>query len=376
MTDRRDEPYLLTPGPITTKRAVTEAMLRDLSPGSAEIVGATRRIRDYVVAIANGAGSHVCVPLQGSGTYAVEAMFHCLVPEDGKLLVIVNGYYGLRLAEMAAQMRIPHVILEKAVLPLPSGDEVAAALADDPAITHVVLCHCETGTGVLNRIEEIADATRAARVGLLVDCIATYAGIPLDLKRLDATAVTVSPNKCLESVPGLGLVVARQDALEAAEGRATSQALDLTAQWRHMETTGLWRYTPPTHVILALAAAVGIHEAEGGVPARHEKYRRNWRRLVDSMRQKGFHTLIPDTVASPIVTTFRDPDDPAYDFKPFHDLMVQRGFMIFPGRLTSAGTFRIGCMGDIDEATMTSIAEAVDESMDRLGVRNRAPAVR
>jgi 2-aminoethylphosphonate-pyruvate transaminase len=176
-------------------------------------------------------------------------------------------------------------------------------------------------------------------------------------------------------VPGVGLVVCRRDQLVAGAGRSPSVVLDLHAQWAFLEEKGWWRFTPPTHVLAALHTAIGRHRAEGGVGPRHERYRRNWRRLVDGLRQRGFRTLLPDEVAAPIIATFLDPADPAYDFPRFHAAMEKRGITIFPGRLTAAGTFRIGCMGDLTDADMTVILQAIDAALTEIGVHDTAPSL-
>jgi 2-aminoethylphosphonate-pyruvate transaminase len=374
MTERRHDLYLLTPGPLTVAQEVKREMLADRSPNAEPHSRLTAELRRYMLEICNGTATHECVPIQGSATYAIEAAFHTLVPRDGKLLVIQNGFYGMRLREIAEGIRLPVVVREFPMLPLPTEADIEAALDEDPAITHIVLCHVDTGTGIRNPVEAVAAVAKRRGVGVLVDAVASFGGFPLDVAALDLEAVMISPNKCLESVPGIGIVVARRSALEAAAGRSPSVVLDLHAQWRFFEEKGnQWRWTPPTHVIGALGRAIERHRAEGGILPRHERYRRNWRRLVDGMRQRGFVTLLPDDAAAPIIATFHDPADPNYDFKRFYSAMERRGFVIFPGRLTAAGTFRIGVMGDLVESDITLILEAIDESLAEIGVTSFVP---
>ena len=365
---RRHDLYLLTPGPLTVAPEVKGQMLEDRSPNAAPHTALTAEIRAYLLEVANGTETHVCVPLQGSATYIIEAGLHTLVPTDGKLLVVQNGFYGMRLREIAEGIRLPTAALELPMLPLPSPEDIEKALDADPAITHIIVCHAETGTGVLNPIEEIAAVAKARGRKLLVDAVASFGGFPIDVAALDLDAVFISPNKCLESVPGIGMALIKRSALEAAEGRCPSVVLDLHAQWRFMEETGWWRWTPPTHVVAALAKACERHRAEGGVSARHARYERNWRRLVDGLRQRGFKTLLPDEVAAPIIATFHDPDDRAYSFQSFYEALEKRNIVIFPGKLTAAGTFRIGIMGDLLESDMNVILQAIDESLEEIGV--------
>ena len=368
MAERRHDYYLLTPGPLTVAPEVKAEMLRDLSPNAALHRALTEDIRRYLLELCNGSATHECVPIQGSATYAIEAGLQTLMPRDGRLLVIQNGFYGLRLREVAEGLGLDVTTLALPMLPLPTRADIERALAADPAVTHILLCHAETGTGVLNPIEEVAAVAREHGLKLFVDAVASFGGFPIDVAALDAEAVFVSPNKCLESVPGIAMVVAKRTSLEAAVGRSASVVLDLNAQWRFFEEVGWWRWTPPTHVVAALAKACERHRREGGTARRLARYRRNWRRLVDGLRARGFRTLLPDEAAAPIIATFHDPDDPSYTFEAFYDALERRGFVIFPGRLTATGTFRIGVMGDLVESDMDAILAAMDESLAELGV--------
>ena len=374
MTEKRHPTYLLTPGPLTTAREVKEAMLFDKSPNSPEMVAMVRGMRDYIVELANGTGTYECVPVQGSATYGIEAALHTLVDKPtAHILVVENGFYGIRLREVIEAVGIRTTRLQLPVIPPVSGADVEGALAADPSITHVALCHCDTGTGVLNPLGEVAAVCKARGVKLMVDAIASFGGFEIDAPALDVEAVLISPNKCLEGVPGIAFVLCRKSALEAAKGRSPSAVLDLHAQWAFMEEKGWFRFTPPTHVLLALGKAIERHKAEGGIPPREARYRRNHRRLVDGLRQHGFATFMPDAYASPIIATFHDPDDPNYAFDRFYAAMERRGFVIFPGRLTSAHTFRIGTMGDLTEGDISLIIEAVVDSMAEIGVTHTAP---
>lgn len=368
MTERRHEQYLLTPGPLTVPNSIKQQMLIDRSPNSPEFIALTQNICNYLLDIANGQDTHVCVPIQGSATYANEAVLQTLVPRSGKILIIQNGFYGIRLVDMAKAIRLNVVTLDMPIFPLPTRDDLEAALAQDPDITHIMLCHAETGTGVLNPIEMVAEVGRAHGKGVIVDAVASFGGFPIDVAALDLEAVIISPNKCLESVPGVGLAIVRRDALEAAEGRSISQTLDLHAQWKFMHETGGWRWTPPTHVVAALGEGIRRHQAEGGIAPRNARYRANWRILVDGLRQRGFTTLLPDEVAVPIIVTVKDPEHPAYDFARFNAELLKQGITIFPGRLTAAGTFRIGVMGDLVASDMFVILDAIDTAMAAIGV--------
>jgi 2-aminoethylphosphonate-pyruvate transaminase len=374
MSEKRHQTYLLTPGPLTTADDVKHAMLFDKSPNSPEMVALVRGIRDYLVSIAHGEGTYECIPIQGSATYGIEAAFQTLADKSSsRVLVVENGFYGIRLREVIEAIGFAVTPLECPIIPPVSGAEIDAALAEDPSISHVAFCHCDTGTGVLNPLQEIAEVCKARGVKLMVDAIASFGGFEIDAPALDLEALMISPNKCLEGVPGVAFVICKRETLLASEGRAPSSVLDLYAQWSFMEEKGWFRFTPPTHVLLAIGKAVEKHKAEGGIAARNAKYRRSWRRLVEGLRQHGFATFLPDEYASPIIATFHDPDDPNYVFETFYKAMERRGFVIFPGRLTSAHTFRIGTMGDLTEGDISLIIKAVLNSMEEIGVTNTAP---
>ncbi|GGH37183.1 2-aminoethylphosphonate-pyruvate transaminase [Cribrihabitans marinus] len=371
---RLGEPYLLTPGPLTTAEEVKQAMLRDWGSWDDDFRAMTRDMRDRLLAMLGpGNADYDCVPIQGSGSFAVEAMLGSFVPRDGKVLVLANGAYGQRAATTLDYLGRDKVVLDKGDYLPPRGDEVARILADDPAISHVLAIHCETSSGILNPIEEIAAATRGAGRKLLIDSMSAFGALPLNPAELECAAFVSSANKCIEGVPGFGFVIARTSELEAAQGRAHSLSLDVHAQWAHMERTGQWRFTPPTHVVAAFVTALRLHEAEGGVAARGARYVRNRDVLVSGMRAQGFETLLNSHWLSPIIVTFFCPADPAFEFGRFYELMKDKGFIIYPGKLTVVDSFRLGCIGRMDEHVMRQVVEAAGDALAEMGVASAAP---
>jgi len=368
MSRDRTAPLLLTPGPVSVSMTTKTVMLQDRASGGDEFQADLACARDYMVSLVGGQGAYTAVPLPGSATYANEAVITGLVPPGGKLLIHTNGVYGDRLIEICAHARIAHATIRTPPFTPPTADQFEAAILADPAITHVMVVHCETSTGVLNPIEAIADVCRKHTKGLFIDAVASFGAIPIDAKRLGFQAVTVSSNKCMQGVPGIGWTVVQKTALENAKSHCRPLVLDLWDQNQHMDRTSAFRFTPPTQVLAAFAQACREHAEEGGTLARLERYRRNWRRLVDGMRQMGFATVVPDECASPIVATFHNPDDPAFSFNALFEGMKRRGFIIFPGRLALADTFRIGCMGDVTEADMADAMTAVAETMHEMGI--------
>lgn len=368
------EPYLLTPGPLTTSDKVKAAMLRDWGSWDGDFRAMTAELRSGILALLGvDADGYECVPMQGSGTYLVEAMIGTFLPRDGKLLVLANGAYGLRAAEITRRIGREVTVLDKGDYRPPRGAEVARILATDPNITHVLAVHCETSSGILNPLAEIAKAVVVAGRELLIDSMSAFGAVPLQPTEIPFQAFVSSANKCIEGVPGFGFLVARRNALEASAGLAHSMSLDAHAQWTYMEKTGQWRYTPPTHVVAAFLTALKLHAAEGGVAGRGERYGHNRDVLVTGMRSLGFETLLPDRWLSPIITTFFCPADPAFDFTRFYEAMKARGFILYPGKLTVVDSFRIGCIGHLDVAVMRAVVEAVRATLADMGVASAAP---
>jgi 2-aminoethylphosphonate-pyruvate transaminase len=371
------EPYLLTPGPLTTSYAVKQAMLRDWGSWDDDFRGMTRDMRTRLLALL-GAGHEAfdCVPMQGSGSFCVEAMLGSFVPRDGKVLVLANGAYGLRAAKTMEYLgRACHLLDKGDYLP-PRGDEVAQILANDPAITHVLAIHCETSSGILNPVQEISEATYAAGRKLLIDSMSAFGAVELKVADIRYEVLVSSANKCIEGVPGFGFVIARKSELEAAKGNSHSLSLDVHAQWENMEKTGQWRFTPPTHVVAAFLEALKAHEAEGGVPARGARYYNNRDVMVAGMRDLGFETLLDDRWLSPIIVTFFCPEDEKFVFSQFYQLMKDKGFIIYPGKLTVVDSFRVGCIGQMDAHVMRRVTQAAAECLVEMGVTSAAPPAR
>lgn len=368
------EPYLLTPGPLTTSAKVKQAMLRDWGSWDADFRAVTAEMRASLLAMTGDKdGAFDCVPMQGSGSFSVEAMLGSFIPRDGKALVLSNGAYGQRTAQTLEYLGRNHVVIDKGDYMPPRGDEVTAALKADPAITHVIVVHCETSSGILNPVKEISEAVYAAGCKLLVDSMSAFGAIPLEVSEVRYEALVSSANKCIEGVPGFGFVIARKTELEAAKGRSHSLCLDVHAQWAHMNKTGQWRFTPPTHAVVAFLEALRAHTAEGGVAGRGARYTRNRDVMVEAMRALGFETLLKDRWLSPIIVTFFCPADPAFSFDTFYELMKSKGFIIYPGKLTVVASFRIGCIGQMDEHVMRKVAAAAKECLAEMGVASAAP---
>lgn len=362
---------LFTPGPLTTSLTVKQAMLRDAGSWHYEFNAVVKSVRERLLALAGfapGAGWETIL-LQGSGTFGVEAVLATIIAPNGRLLVLVNGAYGERIVQMAQYLKIAHTVLRTPEDTPPELTAVERALADDPSITHVACVHCETTTGILNPITEIGRMVKQHRRVYIVDAMSSFAAVPIDFAAAGIDYLISSANKCIEGVPGFSFVFCRRADLAVTEGSARSLSLDLLAQLKGFDKNGQFRYTPPTHVILAFDQALKELEQEGGVLARAARYRRNHEVLVEGMKQLGFRLYLDPRVQSYIITGFYYPADPKFSFDEFYRRLSDKGFIIYPGKLTQANTFRIGTIGRIFECDIRSLLSAIRETIDEMDVK-------
>jgi len=362
------DPYLLTPGPLTTSPTVKQAMLHDYGSRDTTFIDINAHILQRLVAIVDGEGSHVCVPLQGSGTFVVEAMIGNFVPPDGKLLILVNGAYGHRIAKICDYYSRDYIIQESAEDVPVDTDELDQTLTNDPGISHVAMIYCETTSGILNPIQQISQIVARHERGLLIDAMSAFGALPLSIRDIEFDAMVASSNKCLEGSPGMGFCLARQSAIEKVKGNSPSLSLDLYDQWQAMMKNKQWRFTPPTHVLLAFDQALIEFEQEGGVEGRGGRYRQNADRMISGMRELGFKTLLPDNLQAPIIITFHMPANPEFDFAAFYDGLREQGYVIYPGKLTVADSFRIGCIGRLNQEQMQGALDAVAKMLVKFGI--------
>jgi 2-aminoethylphosphonate-pyruvate transaminase len=355
---------LLTPGPLTTARETREAMASDWGSRDTAFIALTADLRRRLLALAYGEAGHVCVPIQGSGTYVIEAAIGSLVGPGDKLLVLENGVYGARAVTIAQRLGRPVASLRWPESTPVDPQAVRTALKADPAISHVLLVHCETTTGILNPLQAVADAVAAEGRALIVDAMSSFGALPIDLRATPVTALLASSNKCLEGPPGIGFAIVARAALESA-GPAASLSLDLKAQWQGFEKNGQWRFTPPVQVVAGTVKALELLEAEGGPSARLVRYRNNFATLLAGMKRLGFAPYLDDAVQSPIIATFRVPKDWHLTFETFYAALAARGYLIYPGKLTGADTFRIGCIGAISSADFEKLSAAMDDILRR-----------
>jgi 2-aminoethylphosphonate-pyruvate transaminase len=352
---------LFTPGPLTTDAKVREAMTRDWGSRDADFIALTAELRQRLLDVANGAVTHVAVPLQGSGTYMLEAAVGTLVGKADKLLVVVNGAYGRRMAAIARRLGLSVETLDHADDAPVDLARLVAALDADPAITHVSLVHVETTTGLLNPLEATARACSDRGRALIVDAMASFGALPIDLSATPITAILASSNKCLEGPPGIGFALVERAALTGAEGRNPSMSLDLHAQWKGFEVDGQWRFTPPVQVAAGLVEALRLLDAENGPPARLARYARRFDRLADALEQQGYRLYLDRANQAPIIATFRPRLDKPFDFAALYDRLSAQGLVIYPGKLTDEVTFRIGVIGALADTDFDELIAAISE---------------
>ncbi len=365
---RGDDKLLYTPGPLTTSMAVKKTMLRDLGSRDHEFIRIVKEIRQKLLEAGGVAGKgYETVIMQGSGTFGLESVLGSVIPPDGKLLVVVNGAYGRRLVQMAKVLKIECADL---VFPEDTPAEAAGvkqALEKDPAITHVAIIHCETTTGLLNPIKEIGELVSGRGLTYIVDAMSSFGGIPTDIEACKIDYLISSANKCIEGVPGFSFAIVRREALDKTEGYARSLSLDLRAQLLGLEANGQFRFTPPTHSILAYHQALLELEEEGGVEGRYQRYLDNYNTLVAGMRELGFVEYLKKELQGPIITSFRFPESPNFKFEDFYNKLNEKNLVIYPGKVSDADCFRIGNIGRLYPEDVKGLLAVVKQVKEEMG---------
>ncbi len=360
-----DHYKLLTPGPLTTSKTVKEAMLLDRCTWDDAYKQQTQLLRGKLLEIAEASQeTYTTVFMQGSGTFAVESVLTTALKTGDRLLILVNGAYGERITTIAQRLALDYRCYRVPYNCALASAEVTMILDEDPGITHVAFVHCETTTGILNPLPELAAAIKAHNRVLIVDAMSSFGGMPIPVEDMGIDYLISSANKCIQGVPGFGFVIARRDALEACKGNAMSLSLDLYDQWEEMDRTGKWRFTSPTHAVAAFCTAVEELAQEGGVAAREKRYRANNQLLREKLAALGIHAYIQPENQSPVITTFTFPRDD-FDFPDFYQFIKARGFVLYPGKLTDVETFRIGNIGEIYPSDIEALARHIQAYMKK-----------
>ena len=362
---------LFTPGPLTTSLTVKQAMLRDLGSRDAAFIRVVEEIRERLLAIGQVSkeAGYEAIPMQGSGTFGIEATLGSVIHRGGKLLVVINGAYGARIQAIAERLEIECVAMRVAENTIPSAEQLHETLLNDVDITDVAVVHCETTTGIMNPVEELGQVVYELGRTYIVDAMSSFGAVPLDLAAARIDYLISSANKCIEGVPGFSFVIANRANLMAGKGSARSMSLDLYAQWESLEKSGQFCFTPPTHTMLAFLEALQELDGEGGVIGRAKRYRENHVTLIRGMRELGFREYIDPELQGWIITAFRYPEDPAFQFEEFYEQLSQRGMLIYPGKLTAEECFRIGNIGRIAVEEMNALLTAIRETLAQMRIR-------
>lgn len=371
---QEDMPYLLTPGPLTTSRTVKMALMADWGSRDVEFRQVVREIREELLKLAGCDNSYECVLMQGSGTFAIEAALGSLTPaKRKKTLVLANGAYGERAAQILEKLGRNHVKISKSDTTQLSAKHITKPLEDDLAISHVWVVHCETTSGIVNPLSVLAKEAKDRDCVFMVDAMSSFGALDINMQRDDIDVMVSSSNKCIEGVPGFSYVLVKKSLLVASEGNSHSVVLDLFDQWKGLEGNGQFRFTPPTHALVAFRQALRELESEGGIAAREVRYKRNAEVLVKGLDALGISPLLDDHSSGPIIQTFLSPRDANFKFDIFYDGLRAKGFAIYPGKLTKRDSFRIGTIGRLDEAVMERVVKAIGEVLKDMKVRDCAP---
>ncbi|MBI2948082.1 MAG: 2-aminoethylphosphonate--pyruvate transaminase [Verrucomicrobia bacterium] len=365
---------LFTPGPLTTSLTVKQAMLRDIGSRDDALIELLRNIRVRLLTLAGVTreDGYETILMQGSGTFGVEAVLSSVVPRKGKLAVLTNGAYGERMVRMASVLQIDATVLRSPESQMPDRQILRQALSANREISHVAVVHCETTTGILNPIVEIGQIVKEFGCGYIVDAMSSFGAVPIDVKRANIDYLISSANKCIEGVPGFSFVIARREPLLASEGCARSLSLDLLGQLKGFEDAGQFRFTPPTHVLLAFDQALKELDLEGGVEGRAARYRRNHEVLIRGMHKLGFRSYLEPSLQSYIVTAFHYPNQPNFDFAEFYGRLRDKGMIIYPGKVSQTDSFRIGCIGRIFESDVRALLATIAETLEEMGMKVNA----
>ena len=371
---QEDMPYLLTPGPLTTSQTVKLALLADWGSRDTEFRQVVREIRSELLRLAGCDDTYECVIMQGSGTFAIEAALGCFAPSKRyKTLVIANGAYGERAAQILERIGRNHVLVSKSDVTQLSPSHFTETLDEDRNISHIWLIHCETTSGIVNPLGDLARAAKQRGKIFMVDAMSSFGGMHIDMVRDEIDVLVSSSNKCIEGIPGFSYVLVKRSLLEASQGQCHSVVLDLYEQWKALEANGQVRFTPPTHALVAFRQALRELETEGGVEARAARYQRNADILIKGLAAIGIRPLLDNNEAGPIIQTFLCPRDNNFRFETFYDALRKRGFAIYPGKLTKRDSFRIGTIGKLDSQVMDHVVIAIKDVLKEMNVKDMVP---
>ena len=356
---------LLTPGPLTTTETVRKEMLFDHCTWDDDYKAITLKIRKQLLELAHVTEEdYTVVLMQGSGTFGVESVLTSVIGEQDKLLIVANGAYGERMEDIAKHAKIPYTIYHEVYYKIPSAEKIAEILDKDTTITHIAMVHSETTSGILNDIEAVGKVVKERGRTFIVDAMSSFGGVDIPVKEWGIDFLVSSANKCIQGVPGFSFIIGDRQKVIESKGKARSLSLDLYDQWKTMDKDGKWRFTSPTHVVLAFSKALDEMLEEGGIPARSKRYCENNHLLIQRMKEMGIQTYIDAEHQGPIITTFLYPENHTFAFQDMYEYIKERGYAIYPGKVTEADTFRIGNIGEIYEEDIEKVCSIMKEFLE------------
>lgn len=370
--------FLFTPGPLSTSKTVKEAMLEDMGSRDHAFVNAVKEIRHELLRLAHVSQQegYECVIVQGSGTFGVESVISSIIGKNDVLLILANGAYGERIVKMAAIHKLNHYVLRFDEDQIVTSKATEQFLSEHPDITHIACIHSETTTGLFNPVTEIGKICKKHNKVFIVDAMSSFGGVSMNMKKMNIDFLVSSSNKCIEGVPGFAFAICKKTELDKAKGQARSLSLDLYDQWKGLETNGQFRFTPPTLSIMAFRQAMKELKEEGGIEARQKRYQANKKILDEGMAELGFKQYLDSEIQGHIITSFPYPTDPNFNFERFYQKLNDRGFIIYPGKLSKADAFRIGNIGQIFPDDVRNLIAAIRNVLEEEKVNVNAETVK
>ena len=361
---------LFTPGPLTTSDEVKRSMLCDYGSRDDDFLRIVKTVREKLTGLAciksNMNSEFTTVLMQGSGTFSVEATLNSCIPKrdmTNKLLVIVNGSYGKRMLIIAKKMEICVEMLEfdeRSSIDISLVEEILNA---DKDIKYVGMIHHETSTGNMNEVASIGKILKDRNITFIVDSMSAFGAVDIDVYEDGIDFLVSSANKCIEGVPGFAYAICNKSKLIQST-HSTSVSLDLLEQWNNFEKTGQFRFTPPTHTIVAFNKAIADYEKEGGLNARVEKYKKRYSLLYNGMTKMGFLPFLPVDMQGYFITSFLYPSED-FDFKSFYNHLKDNDLIIYPGKTTNIPSFRIGNIGNLQISDIEKLLTTIEKYMEK-----------
>jgi len=366
---------LFTPGPLTTSYSVKQALTTDLGSRDVAFQQVIRDVRSGLLDVAGvSAAEYTTVPVQGSGTFAIEATLCSVIDRKKGVLVIANGAYGLRQTAILKAHKIPFVLYECADYEAPDLaklEQLLQTTAKD--VSHVSFVHSETTSGIVNDVHALGALAHRMGKRVIVDAMSSFGAYPIDFKKAHLDYLISSANKCIEGVPGFAFVIARKSSLEEAKGNSSSLALDLYGQCAGLDGNGQFRFTPPTHPLIAFAQALRELKIEGGVDARARRYKANQQTLMKGLARLGFQLYLPAEQQGYIISSYHWPKDKNWNFERFYSALNDKSFVIYPGKVSNADCFRIGHIGRIFPEDTERLVQAIEEVCKEMKTAAFAP---